>query len=167
MSSLFFNFKSKFSQRYIAYIICFACNSQIPRAKRTKGWPITVCNSPKSHLSPFCNLSKGNGVLLTIWVKLVRNCIRYTIYFWAFPKRALLPVRDVAKENRCTLESHPKSKQTTFANLQPANWALFRSYFFFLYSTWSLPICTSIYNLTWESVWTRIRRQEKYVVRSP
>jgi hypothetical protein len=97
-----FLFKYKFPQRYIAYTLCFACNSQIPQAKITKGCPITFCNSPKSYLSPFCNLPKGNGVPLTILEKIVRNCMRYTIYFWAFAKRALLPFRNVAKGNRST-----------------------------------------------------------------
>ena len=120
MSSLFFKFKSKFSQRYIAYILCFACNSQIPRAKRTKGWPITVCNSPKSYSSPFCNLSKGNGVPLTIWEKLVRNCMRYTVYFWAFSKRALLPFSDVAKGNRWTF-GKKQADYSTFCKLA-AGW---------------------------------------------
>jgi hypothetical protein len=80
------------------------CNSRIPRAKRTKGQPITFCNSPKSYLSPFCHLPKGNGVPLAILEKLDRNCMRCTIYFLAFAKRAQISFGNVAKGNQISFE---------------------------------------------------------------
>jgi hypothetical protein len=59
-----FFFWIKFFQRYIADMIIvasLACNSQIPHAKWSKGWPTTFCNSTKSYLSPFSKLPQGNG----------------------------------------------------------------------------------------------------------
>jgi hypothetical protein len=55
-------------------------------------------------------LPKGNGVPLAILKKLDRNCMRYTIYFWAFAKRAQISFGNVAKGNQISFEKYAKSR---------------------------------------------------------
>jgi hypothetical protein len=62
-------------------------------------------------------LPKGNGVPLAILEKLNRNCMRYTIYFWEFAKRAQISFGNVAKGNHISFESNAKRKQTTFCKI--------------------------------------------------
>ncbi len=99
-------------------MIGIACNSQIPRAKWSKGWPITFCKSTKSYLSPFSKLPQGNGTPHANTIKLGRN--------WC---GAPLPFANLLKGLKSLLELLPKvicysnecinkSKQTNFLTLR-------------------------------------------------
>ncbi len=65
----FFKFKFKFPQRYIADILCFACNLQIPQANRIKGDRL-----------PFATALK------IIWV-LFATCQKEMVYRLQFEKK--------------------------------------------------------------------------------
>ena len=105
-------FQIEFSQRYIAKMIGFACNSRIPLAKCLKGRPITFCNSTKSYLSPFSKLPKGNRAPHANSVKLRRNCMRYSVNLRQFAKRAQITFGAIAKGNLLPFAMCFKSKQT-------------------------------------------------------
>ncbi len=99
-------------------MIGVACNSQIPHAKWSKGWPITYCNSTKSYLSPFSKLPQGNGTPHANTIKLGRNCMRCSITFANLLKGlksllALLP-KVICYSYKCI----NKSKQTNFLTLR-------------------------------------------------
>ncbi len=87
---------SKFSQRYIAKMIGFACNSRLPLANYLKGRPITFCNSTKS---PFSKLPKGNGAPYAKSGKFSRNCMRYSMNLRQFAKRSQITFGALAKGN--------------------------------------------------------------------
>ena len=97
-------------------MIGFACNSRIPLAKCLKGRPITFCNSTKSYLSPFSKLPKGNRAPHANSVKLRRNCMRYSVDFRQFAKRAQITFGAIAKGNLLPFAMCLKSKQTFWNN---------------------------------------------------